>query len=79
MSKTVNVTLQVSKTDNAAMRDYCSQFDERMSGVLTKLILWAMDNAPIETRPLLDLGDIGSLPMNETKRALRGAKPAKRK
>lgn len=76
MNKQVAVTMKMSKADNATVRNYCAYFDETMSEVLVKLVLWAMDNAPVKRNPFIDLGEIGQLQMkNDGPRTLRGAKP----
>ena len=80
MSKQVQVQMKMDEKENATLRAYCSQFDLPMADMLTSLCLWAVDNAPIQTYPCLDLGDHGIFDMNiDSPRQLRGAKPAKKK
>ena len=75
MSKKVHVSVKMSEHESSVVREYCRNFDENMPELLTKLIFYAMQNAPlVKVVKALDLGVQGKVLMTEQKN-LRGVKP----
>ena len=70
----VTITGAVTLAESELIRNFCAQFDTNMMDLVRELVLWAMDNAPIEyDNPVLVLGDRRY--QITTPRELRGAKP----
>ena len=75
MSKQVTVTVKMSEPESRLVREYCSNFDENMPELLTKLIFYAIQTAPlVKVVRALDLGVQGKVLMTK-QRNLRGCRP----
>lgn len=75
MSRKVAIALRMEPEKAEKIREYCSHFEASMPEVITGLVMYAMDHAPIvKTGVMLDLGEHGKIPMGEPKN-LRGPRP----
>ena len=78
-NRTITVTAKVTKHEAEVIRDFCSQFDTNMGDLVTELIFYAIENAPIKNEaPTLVLGAL-HFPFKVDNRNLRGVRPGTKK